>query len=502
MPTRLAFLFALALVPCASSRAEVTLPRLFTDRMILQRDLPIHVWGWADPRESVSATFQNETANAQADDLGRWSLYLKPRPAGGPYTLSVKGSNTVKVEDILLGDVWVASGQSNMEWTLKKADDAQAAIAAATHPRIRFFRVDRKASNYPVDDVPETSKGWLPSTPENAPDFTAIGYFFAVDLEKTLDVPIGIIDTSWGGTPVASFTSLPALSQDAGLMPVFAQWSKMAGRQSGIVRTNEKEDRAYERAVEEAAAKGRTKPEKKWRPNFESWSPAGIYNGMIAPVTPYAIRGAIWYQGESDANFERAPIYSKAFQTMISGWRNDWGVGDFPFLFVQLTSYIAGPKNAWPELREAQLETLQLTNTGMAVTLDVGTPKDIHPPYKHKVADRLALAARAIAYGEKTEFSGPIFRQAIPEENGLRLFFDHTAGGLKAEGGRLASFEVAGEDGKFSPAEARIERDTILVTSSNVPRPLTVRYAWADNPVGANLYNGAGLPASPFRSSK
>jgi sialate O-acetylesterase len=495
---RPAQILGLTLTILFCARADVTLPRLLTDHMVLQRDRPIHIWGRAAESEDVSVTFQNETQATKADELGRWSVYLKPQTAGGPYELTVKGNNAITIVDILIGDVWFASGQSNMEFRLGQTDDAEREIAAATNPKIRFFHVEKKASYYPLEDV--DSKGWQATTPETAPGFSAVGYFFARDLQKDSNIPIAVIDTSWGGTPLAAFTSMTAIGKDAALMPVFAQWAHMMENQSTTLHRIEKQDRALEAAIQQAKADGKPAPQRRWYAEPTSWAPAAIYNGMIAPVTPFGIRGAIWYQGESDATQERAPVYSRLFQTMITSWREVWGMGDFPFLYVQLPNFIAGPHNAWPELREAQLQTLALKNTGMAVALDQGTPRNIHPPHKLDVALRLALAARGIAYGETVEYLGPMYRQAVPENGQIRVLFDHAAGGLTAKGGELKGFEVAGADHKFSSAAARIEGGSAIVASSpEVPSPKYVRYAWTDNP-DANLCNGKNLPASPFRS--
>ena len=497
----LKFPSALVALACTTlaAHADVTLPHLLADHMVIQRDRPVHLWGRAADGEQVSATLGADTQTTMADDIGRWSLYLKPPAAGGPYEVTIKAHNAIVLHDVLVGDVWLASGQSNMEFHLGQADDAQREIAAADYPNIRFLHVDRKASSYPLDDV--ITSGWARCSAEAAPNFSAVAYFFARDLHKDLKIPVGVIDTSWGGTPVAAFTPMSAIGKDPALMPIFSQWAHFIDQDSTTRLRIEKESRAYDVAAAQAKAAGKPVPDRRWHAFPDSWAPAGIYNGMIAPVTPFAIRGAIWYQGESDANAERAPLYSRVFETMIASWRQAWGVGDFPFLFVQLPNFTAGPHNAWPELREAQLQTLALKNTGMAITLDRGTPDNIHPTHKLDVGMRLAAAARAIAYGESTEYSGPLFRQAVPEDRQIRIWFDHTAGALKAKNGELKTFEVSGADRKFAPATARIEGETIVVTSPEVPAPRYVRYAWSDNPE-ATLYNAIDLPASPFRSAE
>jgi sialate O-acetylesterase len=282
-------------------------------------------------------------------------------------------------------------------------------------------------------------------------------------------------------------------------MPVFAERVPAVEEQGDTILRLANEDRDYERAAAEAKAEGKLAPNRRWHPDFGSWDPSALYNGMIAPLTPFAIRGVIWYQGESNAGPERAPLYARLFQTMIQDWRRSWGEGDFPFLFVQLPNWIADPRNQWPEVREAQRQSLALRNTGMAVTIDVGDPANLHPPDKQDVGARLALIARAVVYGEKVEYSGPLFRQVTSENHGLRVWFEHAANGLVAKGGELTGFEVAGSDGKFSPAEARIEGPAVVVSSSAVESPVYVRYGWSANP-DCNLYNRDGLPASPFRA--
>lgn len=479
------------------ARADVRLPAVLADHMVVQRDLPVHIWGMADPQEQVSVTFRGETRGAVADDLGQWSVYLSPAQAGGPYEVAVKGTNAITVRDVLVGEVWVASGQSNMEWPLVRATNAQTEIDKAKFPRIRLFRLKNKSSEYPLDDV--AADPWTECNPETVRGFSAVAYFFGRDLHERLGVPVGLIESAWGGTPADAWTSLGAIASDAALMPVFAEWSRMMDGQSGTLLRREAQLAAWRQAADRAKAEGKPAPGRPWSPNEDqSWRPAGLYNAMIAPLTPFPIRGAIWYQGESNASRERAPLYSRLFQTMIRDWRRAWGIGDFPFLFVQLANFKAD--QWWPVVREAQRETLQLANTGMAVTIDIGNPSDIHPTNKQDVGARLARWARALAYGEQVEPSGPLFRMAAPEGSAMRVWFDHAAG-LNAKGGAPSSFEVAGADRKFVRAEARVDGDTVVVSSASVASPIYVRYGWSDIP-DCNLYNGAGLPASPFRSGE
>ncbi len=479
-------------------RAEVTLPALLADHMVIQRGLPVHVWGMATPHEPVSVTFRGETKSSTADDNGRWTLYLSPGEAGGPFPFVVKATNTITLSDVLVGDVWVASGQSNMEFAMSWLGNASAdaEIAAAQYPKIRLFMVKHHPADYPQEDVEST--GWAACTPESVRDSSAVAYFFARNLQQRLGVPIGVIETFWGGTAAESWTSLRALSADASLMPVFSAREKTVASQATTVIELKREEVEFQKSVAQAKADGKPAPWPKWHPDFAGWAPSALYNGMIAPLTPFAIRGAIWYQGESNSGPERAPLYAHLFQTMIRDWRTAWGEGDFPFLFVQIANWNAGPDNQWPEVRNAQRQALALRNTGMAVTIDIGDPVDLHPKNKQDVGLRLALAARAITYGEKIEWSGPMFRQVTQEEHALRIWFDH-ADGLVAKGGPLTGFEVAGSDGKYSAADAKIDGGSVIVSSSTVPTPSSVRYAWAASPT-CNLFNQAGLPASPFQA--
>ena len=490
----LMFVFVLLLATSLAA-AEVTLPALLADHMVIQRGLPVHVWGNASGQESVSVTFRGETKSTAADNLGRWSVYLSPGEAGGPFQMVVKGTNTIQVNDILVGDVWIASGQSNMEFPMKELANPDTEIVAAQYPKIRLFRVEHRPSDYPRSDV--EAKTWALCTPENAAESSAVAYYFARDLYQKMNVPIGLIETFWGGTPAESWTSLHTLSADASLMPVFASRSKMLDAQESVLLGLAQEERDYQKAVEQAMSEGKPVPWRKWHPDFAAWAPAALFNGMVAPLTPFAIRGVIWYQGEANSG-ERAPLYAHLFPTMIGDWRRAWNEGDFPFLFVQIANWNTEPDGRWPEVRDAQRRTLALRNTGMAVTIDIGDPVDIHPKNKLDVGLRLARAARAISYGEKLEWSGPLYRQITREDHALRVWFDHAAG-LMAKGGPPVGFEVAGANGKYVVADAKIDGASVIVSSSTVPEPVSVRYAWAPNPI-CNLYNREGLPASPFQA--
>ena len=487
--------------------AEVRLPALIADHMVIQRDRPVHVWGYADPREAVSVVFRGDTRSSVADSYGRWSVYFAPVAAGGPFEITIKASNTITVKDVLAGDIWVASGQSNMEMEVNGVTNAKDEIAAANFPQMRLFHALNKVSPYPLEDIAAQKFGdstWTAVTPATVARFSAVAYFFGRHLHEKLGVPIGLIESNWGGTPAEAWTSLTGLGADASLMPVFAEWGKMMDSQQAVELAGALDEKAYQESAARAKAEGKQPPARQWhwRPNMDlSWQPAGLFNAMIAPLTHLPIRGAIWYQGESNAGPERASLYEHLFETMIQDWRRAWGQGDFPFLFVQIANYKTGPDAQWPVVRDAQRRTLSLANTGMAVTVDIGDATNIHPLNKQDVGKRLALAARAISYGERIEYSGPLFRQTAPDGQTMRVWFDHTSGGLQAKGGPLVGFEVAGADRKFVPAGAQIDGDTVVVSAAEVSQPRYVRYAWKDLPE-CNLYNGEGLPASPFRSGE
>jgi len=480
--------------------AEVKLPALIAEHMVVQRDLPVHVWGTSAPGENVSVTFRGDTRSASPDEYGRWSLYLPAGAAGGPFELTVQASNTITLKDVLVGDVWVASGQSNMEMAVRGVVNAKDEIAAANYPQIRLFRALNRVADHPLEDV--AAKTWVATTPETIGDFSAAAYFFGRELNKKYGVPIGLVESNWGGTPAEAWTSLTSLGADASLMPVFAEWGKLMQGQSTTLLAREKQLKEWEQAVAKAKAEGKPEPWQPWQPNQDNcWQPAGLFNAMIAPLTRFPIRGAIWYQGESNAGPVRAPLYAHLFQAMVQDWRRAWGQGDFPFLFVQIANFKTGPEAMWPEVRDAQRRTLSLANTGMAVTIDIGEATNIHPLNKQEVGRRLALGAEAISYGEKIESSGPLFRQATAEGSAIRVWFDHAAGGLKAKGDAVQGFEIAGADGKFVEAQARIDGATVVVSAPPVSAPKQVRYAWKDVPE-CNLFNGENLPASPFRSEE
>lgn len=487
----------------ASLTAEVRLPNVLSDHAVLQRDRPVRIWGTGAPGEPVSVSFHAQTIAAKADDYGQWEAWLKPEAAGGPYTLTVTGNSTaapLKREDILMGDVWVASGQSNMEMPLRgfgpdtPVKDGDKEIAAANHPRIRLLLQAHRPSGVPLYDTRDT---WTVCTPETAKTFSAVAYFFGREISEKEKVPIGLIDTTWGGTPAHSWMSAGGIAYN-NLTSVYTEGATLIedqGRAEYLKPLLTEQD---------AADKAAGRPAVKHPPLLDrggSWTPSALYNGMIAPYTRYAIKGAIWYQGESDASATYAPNYARVFGAMIQDWRRQWGQGNFPFLWVQISSWTT-QSDGWNTVRDAQRRTLQLENTGMAVSLDVGNATNIHPADKQTVGARLAAAALAGTYGEKVEGTSPLFVQATVEESSIRAWFSHS-NGLKTKVTPVGGFEVAGVDRKFVPAEARIEKvgafETVVATAASVPQPRYIRYGWSPV-VTSYLYNSAGLPAGTFTS--
>lgn len=496
-------------------RADVSLAPLFQNHAVLQRDQPVPVWGRADPGEKVSVSFRRQTVTTAADTGGRWLVRLAPLAASTePAELVVTGKNTVRVADVLVGEVWLCSGQSNMEFPVYdpananfRLDNAAAEVAAAKFPLIRQFKVARAVAEKPADTV---RGDWAVCSPETVGAFTAVGYFFARDLHRKLGVPVGIINSSWGGTPVESWMSAEALASDPAFRVVQERWRRMLAEYPARKPAAEAALDSWRKAEAAAKALGTDAHaaylQQHRRPRLprgpgDSWTPSGLFNGMIAPLVPAAFRGVLWYQGESNA--ERAAEYRTLFGAMITQWRQTWGRGDFPFYFVQLANYglPSDPTGqTYAFLREAQTQTRTLPATGMAVIIDIGNPDNIHPGNKQEVGGRLALIAVAQTYGLGGECSGPVFASMAAEGSTLRMKFAH-AGGLATRGGPAAGFEIAGADRLFHPAHAQIEGDTVVVSAAEVPAPTAVRYAWANAPV-ANLCNAAGLPAAPFRTDR
>jgi hypothetical protein len=491
-----------AAVLAGPARADVRLPKIISDHMVVQRGAAVPVWGWADAGEEVTVSLAGQTQTARADAGGKWRVKLDKLEAAGPHTLTVKGKNTLTVKDVLVGEVWLASGQSNMQWSVAQARDPDKERAAADFPQIRMFTVARKPAREPQSDC---SGSWQVCSPQTVGQFSAAAYFFGRDLHQKLGVPVGLINSSYGGTIIEAWISQDALKSLPELKGVLASYEKRAATYDPEKAKADYDKRlaAWQEAARKAREKGKQPPPRPRQPTDPRRSPnypAVLFNGMIAPLIPYAIRGAIWYQGESNAGSEDSGrLYALELPLLIRDWRGRWKE-DFPFAWVQLPNY-ESPAKGWPLVREAMLKALAVPNTGMAVAIDIGEARNIHPKNKQEVGRRLALWARAKVYGEKTPCSGPLPAGHKVSGSTVELTFRHADGGLVAKGGELRGFTIAGADGKWRPAEARIEGDKVLVSSPEVKEPVAVRYDWANNPDG-NLYNGAGLPASPFRTDK
>ncbi|MBO0936816.1 beta galactosidase jelly roll domain-containing protein [Fibrella sp. HMF5335] len=634
------FLLALLLLIAQRITAQATtsrfkLPDLFASHMVLQQQKPIPVWGWTKPGEKVTVTMAGQTQTTKADKLGRWQVNLNPVTAGGPYTLTASGkSGSATLDDVLVGEVWLCSGQSNMEWPLSAAKDGKAEAATANYPTIRQFYVPHVTATEPQSAV---AGQWSVCSPQTAGKFTAVGYFFARDLQKTLNVPIGLVHSSWGGTHSETWTSREAIASDAALRPsldgigkdgetavekakaltnlieklqgtipapaeattyrqtVIADgaWPTMQlpvlfdpklGDMDGVVWFRKtitipgnadlkdvtinlgaiddydstfvngqfvgavqayNEPRKYTipagvlkpgsnviaiRLVDTGGGGGFMAKAEEMILTGSNWSvplagdwhykvaqifpsstekgpnahPTLLFNAMLKPLVPYALRGVIWYQGESNAG--RAKQYRTSFPLMITDWRKQWGE-DFPFLFVQLANFNSGGGNSqkgssWAELREAQTMALSLPNTGMAVTSDIGNPTDIHPTNKLDVGKRLAAEARRVAYKQAITSAGPQYKSLAVNGNEAILTFNSVGAGLTTPNkyGYLMGFEVAGNDGQFHYARAEIRGDSVIVKADSVAKPVAVRYGWADDNGEVNLYNKDGFPAVPFRT--
>ncbi|HTS34781.1 MAG TPA: sialate O-acetylesterase [Candidatus Solibacter sp.] len=629
----------------ASTFADPTLPTFISDHMVVQQGLPIHIWGNADPREKISVLLVGNSAETTSDSAGRWSIHLPAMTAGGPFTLTVRGKKEIVIRDVMIGEVWVASGQSNMAFSLEGSQGAAQEIPNASQPQIRLFNVPKRIAVSPQANTLPAQ--WELCTPESAKSFSAVAYYFAKEIQRKLNMPVGIIESVWPGTAIEEWISPAALKADKDFASLFDEWNRATSAEkmyaekpaefdlqfddfefiptsaTGVSKVLANFDDGSSRlstggsfnyswgdtagSLFELASAGRgahgfaakvsgqldgtqdailaanyklngspidltdysgirfwvrgtgsfrfrskqptitdyddygspmIKATSEWQPvtilfrdlrqdgwgvvepftqnaltgfSIENLTPLGyapmpisaLYEGMIAPLLPYAFRGALWYQGESNAL--RAHQYSKLLPTLIQNWRDDTHQPDMEFLTVQLPNHGAIPEqpgdSAWAELREAQLMTLKsVPHTGLAVTIDVGDPKDLHPHRKREVGERLALWALGTTYKEPIEYSGPIYESMRVVGNEVRLRFSHVGAGLEAHGDPvLRGFAIAGADRKFRWADARIDGDSVVVSSPDVPQPVAVRYAWGDSPI-CNLFNKDGVPASPFRT--
>jgi len=500
---------AVTFFPSASIQAAVSLNNLFGDHMVLQQGIRNKVWGKAKPGENVTVSLAGQSHSTTAGDDGSWSIHLDAINAyGGPHTLTVSGENTVSFNDVLIGEVWVCSGQSNMQWSIDRARDADLEKAAANFPMIRLISVPQVGVQEPQDNF---NGAWTTCTPETVGRFSAVGFLFGRQLHQTLNVPVGLINNAWGGSACEAWINRQLLAGDERFKPLLERWGKVEADMPQAVSRYEEELKQWKTAAEQAKAEKKPAPRQPRNPASVlsgNARPGNIYCGVLAPTIGYGIRGAIWYQGESNAS--RAMQYRDLFPFMIESWRNEWGLGDFPFYWVQLADFRAEqPKPAdsdWAELREAQTMTMdKLPNTGEAVIIDIGEGKDIHPQNKQDVAKRLARWALAETYQRKDIVCrSPRYKSMEKQGNKIVLSFDHVQPNANSwrpfDVHEPIGFTVAGQDRNFLPASAKILPDgTLAVWNDAVTEPVAVRYAWADNPV-CNLFSAAGLPLTPFRT--
>ena len=523
------------------ARADVKLPGIFGDHMVLQQEIKVPVWGTADPDEPITVTAGDHTTKTNADTKGVWRVNLDPFPNGtAPLSLTVAGKNTLKFSDVLIGDVWICSGQSNMALEMHEVYNGATELAKANDPQLRLFRPTKSHSFTPQADLPGK---WYVSSPSSAWAFSATGYFFARELRAKLNRPVGMISISWGGTPAQAWTSLEALKSNPSLEPYVDTYDKAKAAFPAANQAYPSQLAAYNAAKKQwddtqgkdfndrlaqwnIAAKaayaagqpnppypkpGASPPNKPAEPDGGPRVSTVLFNSLVAPLIPYAIKGVIWYQGED--NVPDSQLYATLFPAMIADWRERWGEGNFPFLFVQIANFAMHPKEDWPLLREAQLKSSQIVpNSAMALTIDIGLAENIHPVDKSDLGHRLALAAEALAYGQKIVYSGPIYSSMVIEGGAIRINFSSTGSGLKIGSppwvgprstvppkDHLSGFAIAGDDKRWVVADAKIDGDTVVVSSSQVSNPVAVRYGWDNAPV-CNLYNQENLPASPFRT--
>ncbi|MEM9353475.1 MAG: sialate O-acetylesterase [Planctomycetota bacterium] len=469
--------------------------------MVLQREFTNPVWGRAEPGEVVTVSISGQTRSATTGDDGRWRVLLDPLPVGGPHRMAIEGSNTIHIEDILVGDVWLCSGQSNMQWTVERSKDSDLERLLADHPKIRFLMVPNRVAQSDDESLPAS---WLVCSPETVGPSYAVAYFFAKTVHKATGVPIGLLESASGGSAIESWIPRSTLEADGRFDPLLESWDER------IEQYDEEADRdryqklldARAAAAERAKAAGLPEPSYPWppvvHPAESNNRPANCYHGMIAPVAGYGLKGVLWYQGESNA--DRAYQYRELFPVLIQSWRGLWQRDELPFYWVQLAGFADGGDSAWPELREAQSRTLALPSTGQALAIDVGEVDDIHPRDKQTVGRRLARIALAREYGVEIAYENPRFASMSVEGGKVKLTCT-VEGTLEAHNGWAPKgFEIAGADRVFHPAEAKIvAADRIVVWSESVVEPVAVRYAWARNPVG-NVRSAVGLPLDPFRT--
>jgi sialate O-acetylesterase len=494
-------LFAL-LVGASAARAEVKPAPLFSDHVVLQSGMPVPIWGIAAAGEKVTVTLNGQAKSATTGADGKWMVRLTDLKAGGPYEMTIAGSNTITVKDVLVGEVWLGSGQSNMEFTVsaKVARFAgllneEQEIAAANYPKLRMF-TGKQAKTY--EPQASINGQWLVCSPETVPGFSAVGYLFGRNLQKELDVPVGILTLAYGASTAEAWIPREAMAADPLLKPMLDKLDA----QVQFFKTNPQApaDQAPKPPQTINARPGRGGGQQR-DPVQDQHQPTVLFNGMINPAIPYAIRGAIWYQGESIVGGSNGiTLYPHVMETMVKTWRKLWGEGDFPFYAVQLPALQNTSNN--PRVREGQAAIASLPNAGFAVTIDIGEPTNVHPHNKEPLGDRLMRMALANVYHRNIEYSGPVYQSMAIEGSTIRIKFTRLGGGLVAKDGPLKWFQISGADRQFVDAEAKIDGDTVVVSRKDVTMPEHVRYAWVNYPEGCNLYNAAGLPAGPFRTDQ
>jgi len=489
---------AFLLVTALKGYAEVKPNALFTNHAVLQSNMPLPVWGTADPGEKISVTLGKRHASTTTDSRGFWRMTLGKQPPGGPFVMTISGKNTVTVSDVLLGEDWIGSGQSNMAFTVSvKAAryagmlDEEKEIAAANYPQLRIFMA---ATNKAYEPQSEIRGEWKIATPENAPAFSAVGYLFGRNLNQALKIPVGIVVIAFGASTAESWIARPMLASDPAMQPMLAQFDALYN----FYNTHRGATSDQAPPAPQTINARPSNPGPLHDPVQDQHQPTVLYNGMVHPIIPFAMRGVIWYQGESIVGGAAGvALYPHVMAALVKDWRSEWGEGDFPFYYVQLPPLKNVSNN--PMIREGQAQLLTLPKTGMAVTLDVGDPDNVHPKNKEPVADRLSRMALANVYGKMVEFLGPQYAGAKLNGSSMVVSFTH-AEGLTGKDGPLRWFQIAGADGKYVDATAIVQGSIVIVRSDQVMEPATVRYAWDNYPQGANLVNAAGLPAAPFRT--
>jgi sialate O-acetylesterase len=492
----------LILTATTSLLADVKPSALFGDHMVLQSGVAVPVWGVAAPGERVTVTLNGQKPSAVASADGKWMVRLKNLKPGGPFQMTIAGNNTITIGDVLVGEVWLGSGQSNMVFTIsKKANrwaglvDEEREIAEANYPQVRIFTVKTATAYEPQT---EFQGEWQICNPQNAPVFSAVGYLFSRGLHRQLKRPVGFVTIAFGASTAEAWIRRETIAADPRLKPMLDRFDEAVQ----FFRT--KPNAPYSEAPKPPQtinAPVRPAPDRQRDPARDQHNPTVLFNGMINPAIPFAIRGFLWYQGESIVGGkEGVALYPHVMETLIKDWRKLWGQGDLPFYEVQLPALENISNN--PLVREGQAAVLSIPHAGMAVTIDIGDPKDVHPHNKAPLGDRLTRMALAQVYGRKLEYSGPVYESMKVNGNEVRLKFSHLGGGLVAKDGPLKWFAIAGADRKFAAADARIEGDAVVVSSALVSAAAAVRYAWDNDPAGCNLYNAAGLPAAPFRTDR